>query len=85
MDHERLCQEREKENLVLEQLVKQLRQEVIFLTKVLKRPNDLGAALDSACFSIPFFLMLCVLLTDEEEKYLLRNLLATETPAAPKK
>ncbi len=54
MDHERLCQEREKENLVLEQLVKQLRQEVIFLTKVLKRPNDLGAVLDSACFPIPF-------------------------------
>jgi Tfp pilus assembly protein PilN len=44
MEHERLCLEREKENSTLEKLVKQLKDEVALLTRMLKQPDTLNTA-----------------------------------------
>ena len=50
-EQERLCKEREEENNNLEEMVKQLRSEVAFLTRVLRNPGILDpnerALLDS--------------------------------------
>ncbi len=43
-EHDKLCQERERENATLEKLVKQLKDEVALLTRMLKQPDTLTAA-----------------------------------------